>query len=85
MCLAPDSVGKALGALEGDLNGRAQCARIAGLSRNQPNIAGCDLKQFEILHVKDVANPTVDVKMIRAEPHAEVGQRVAIYVRVHRR
>ena len=85
MCLALGRAVDELRALEGDLYGSAQCTRIAGLSRNEANIARRDLKQFEILHVKDVTNPTVDVEVIRAEPHAVVGQRVATYIRVHRR
>ena len=39
MCLAPDSAVNALCALEGELDGGAECARIAGLPRTQSNIA----------------------------------------------
>ncbi len=55
---------------------------IANLTCDEAGVAGRDLEIFDIVHVERVADPTEDVEPFATEACAEVGEGIALHVRI---
>src|SRR5690606_26924830 len=66
-------------------HGQSIRTRIAGLPNHQARVAGLRREEVEVLLVERVANPAVHIPTVaQANTGAEIGDRVAIDIRVDR-